>query len=635
MFDISYTDWKSVCEMCCNLKQNTCKAYLQWFPFGELPYQDKKYICSEKFYRKYIQNPAVLLYSKTMYQTENFLQKTDGSFRESFLVSPLLYLLLQGIGKVIHDQYSSQRSSEISVYYAGSYEDKNMCASYKPSYDRFFKTLNIYAKEYKYFIKTDIANFFSNIKINKLISHVDAICNREKIAFPQMQLTLFKEILNYCGNGQFPLIENSVASSFLSTIVYLDDIDAALYKYISTKVKCICSFRMVRYVDDMYILFSSESAFEELHETYNIIKNEYSSILKGKGLALNMKKCCLKETTKLKGELKKSLYDRSFQEEKWRIKNTFVSEIGSFLDALLEELSNDSLDTERYNEIIDKYFSLNDMEVTPDEIFNSVIYESRNNLMWRNPFIVDKIMRLIKKNIAFITLDPKRLTSMILKTREEKVIKAFLAQLFKKDKNDTWNAYDTTITISYLVQRRFRHGDLLHVLNLRHPHLFQYYENYCRKSFIADLREGENWRLITALAQDQIAYYLYFMYLCEYKKGNFMTSFAYYKSYFDRVTADLAFLRNPKGENKPKYRKFYKKKRLCEFYEEFDDSAYNIIDKAQALRYANPLTHSSSELLSDENTSERLKQSIRELSTLLDRYIAQYDTRVNSSKLFC
>jgi len=93
-----------------------------------------------------------------------------------------------------------------------------------------------------------------------------------------MQLTLFKEILNYCGNGQFPLIENSVASSFLSTIVYLDDIDAALYKYISTKVKCICSFRMVRYVDDMYILFSSESAFEELHETYNIITNEYSSI---------------------------------------------------------------------------------------------------------------------------------------------------------------------------------------------------------------------------------------------------------------------------------------------------------------------------------------------------------------------
>ena len=114
-----------------------------------------------------------------------------------------------------------------------------------------------------------------------------------------------------------------------------------------------------------------------------------------------------------------------------------------------------------------------------------------------------------------------------------------------------------------------------------------------------------------------------------------MISFAYYKSYFDRVTADLAFPRNPKGENKPKYRKFYKKKRLCEFYEEFDDSAYNIIDRAQALRCANPLTHSSSELLNDESTSERLKQSIRELSTLLDRYIAQYDTRVNSSKLFC
>ena len=49
MFDISYTDWKSVCEMCCNLKQNTCKAYLQWFPFAGLPYQDKKIYVVKSF----------------------------------------------------------------------------------------------------------------------------------------------------------------------------------------------------------------------------------------------------------------------------------------------------------------------------------------------------------------------------------------------------------------------------------------------------------------------------------------------------------------------------------------------------------------------------------------------------------
>ena len=52
--------------------------------------------------------------------------------------------------------------------------------------------------------------------------------------------------------------------------------DSALHNYISTHVKTFSSFHMVRYVDDMYILISSDKSIEELHESYNEIRNEYS-----------------------------------------------------------------------------------------------------------------------------------------------------------------------------------------------------------------------------------------------------------------------------------------------------------------------------------------------------------------------
>lgn len=125
----------------------------------------------------------------------------------------------------------------------------------------------------------------------------------------------------YCGNGRFPLIENSIASSYLATIVYLDEIDAALYKYITTNMHCFLSFRIVRYVDDMYILISSDKSIEFLYESYNEIRNEYSSILKSYGLALNSKKCCLKKTTEINQELKKSLYDEFFNGKKHNIED--------------------------------------------------------------------------------------------------------------------------------------------------------------------------------------------------------------------------------------------------------------------------------------------------------------------------
>lgn len=323
MFGISYDTWKSVCDMYFSLKPGAQKAYLQWFPFTKLSSEDKKTIAGEEFYNNYIKTASFMLFPPAMHQSENYLQKGDGSFRDSALVAPVLYLFLQAIGLEIHNHYSSIRPSDISVYYAGNYE--RLRPKYKQDYDDFFKELNASIDEYQYFIKTDITNFFANINVDKLISQIDSICNSDSVTFSQTQLHLFKELLTYCGNGRFPLIENSVASSFLSTVVYLDAVDKALYEYISTNITAFSSFRIVRYVDDMYILISSDKPVGYLHEAYNEIRNEYSSILKNFGLALNTKKCCLKESKEITFNYKEGTKTITFAE----IEEAFGSDLSS------------------------------------------------------------------------------------------------------------------------------------------------------------------------------------------------------------------------------------------------------------------------------------------------------------------
>jgi hypothetical protein len=100
-----------------------------------------------------------------------------------------------------------------------------------------------------------------------------------------------------------------------------------------------------------------------------------------------------------------------------------------------------------------------------------------------------------------------------------------------------------------------------------------------------------------------------------------MAAFAYYKNYFDRVTADLDFVfnRNPRHK-RPNYKGFYHEGTFKTFYSNVDNSG-DVISKAHKLRNSNPLSHSSSELLDNDNTSNELSNSVKDLSELINRYI--------------
>lgn len=621
MFGITYDSWSAVCGAYRKLGIGAKKAALQWFPFTKMTDADGDYLGSKEFYDDYIANGAFVMFPNAMHRSENYIQKSDGSFRDASLISPVLYLVLQSIGKEIHDRYVQNRTSNISTYYSGNYEE--MRIRYKREYDNFFKELNACQEEYRYFIKTDITNFFSNINIDKLIHQIDSVCNSEKVNFTQTQLQLYKELLAYAGAGRFPLIENSTVSSFLATVVYLDEIDSELYAFIENKIPEVTSFKMIRYVDDLYILMTTDCEYDELHSAYNEIRNEYSSVLKEWGLALNSKKCKLGLTKEINQELKKSLYDEFFKGKKHQIEESYRGSLADFLEKLYERLQTDCPDIDQYNELVEDHFYHEDIEFTASEVFNYFVYECEDEASSTN--VAKLMVQIIRRNINVLSLDPKRLGVLVMKTHNNIAIKATLNELFNRYRADKWNSYDTTIAIAYLVQSEFKHIDLLSVIEKQCPSLYEYYYYNCRTCFMESfVCQGKNNTLCKVIGKDWKAFYLYFMYQVECQKKNNLTAYAFYKNYFDRITADLDYIvRVKSGEyiKRPNYKGFYQKNVLLRFYSSID-SAQETIEKASKLRNENPVAHSSAGLVDKDSTSDDLSMTIRELENLIRLFCA-------------
>lgn len=77
------------------------------------------------------------------------------------------------------------------------------------------------------------------------------------------------------------------------------------------------------------------------------------------------------------------------------------------------------------------------------------------------------------------------------------------------------------------------------MLSKQHPDLYEYCFYNCKSSFINCIAPVRVNRLCEIIAKDVKAYYLYFMHMYEIKRKNYMVAFAYFKNFFDRVTAAL------------------------------------------------------------------------------------------------
>jgi len=612
MFDITYDTWDKICDMYLSKRSANLYSYLQWFPYSKLEKSDIHYIRSEEFFNKYIEHGHCVLFSSVMFRTENYLQKSDGSFRNATLLSPLLYLILQCIGKTIADKYRPKRPTEIEVFYGGNYQ--NLECHYKRPYYEFFAAINLEITNYDYFIKTDIRNFYDNIKINTLMAEIDENINFNETVISPSLLHLYKNILLYCGSGKFPLVENSIASSYLSTMIYLEPIDCELYEYLSTgHYPEITKIKMVRYVDDLYILLKSDASLQELNKDKLEILNKYASILKKYGLSLNTLKCCLKNSNEILDELRNSFYDEQVVQEQYTVPEIFPNGIIDFLDKLNQTLEVEgSISVKTYNEIIAEVYSTTEIEFQPQEILNYFVYDNPESA--KRIETINILLKMIARDSSFIHLDPKRLTILIMQTRSEDAIKNLLTELFNRDRTNKWNSYDTTIAINYLIKRNVKHQDLLDVIKQRLPELANYNTKYCTKSFISNLSEDKiKSSICNYIDTDDTVNYLYLMYVIEKENKNWIEAYAYFITFFERVIANV----DCRLKGKPvDFNKYFAKDQLIKTFKEIPDSK-EIIEKAITLRNQNPLAHASSELLDDNSSSQKLDDSITDLKKLL------------------
>lgn len=516
--------------------------YLQDYPFTKITFQDKEIIESKEFYKQYISTGAILFNNSVLFRTNNFITKNSGGFRNSQLLSPFLFLIQQAISIEIQKRYQVRRKNNVNLiaFYSGNFEFRRIL--YKNEYKEFTKWNNYYAESYPYFIKTDLSDYFANIDLNKLINLVNKRCDKK---FMPLQQKTIVDIFRYCGNGKYPLVQNSVSSSFLATIVYLDDIDVELGKFID-KLSDVEDYKLIRYVDDLYIWLKPKNN-SNLNYAYNEIRSDYSSLLHKQGLTLNTNKTGLYRSKEISDQLKKTIYDDVINAQESAIdeyveSTNWTENVKKFIDDLLLAQFNNELNKESFEKLVIKCFKPDRMiEFTGEEILKYIIYD--NNTYLQNLEVVDSLISLIQRSgVSFIYLSPQLLTAMILNTansqNKNEAIKTLLNQLFIRNKNELINSYDIMIIVQYLLLTHFQHYDLKEkILKRNAPDLYSYVVRYCCGNFFQDFQRQNKNKQIKIINGDWKTYYLFFNYIIEVDKKSYMEAYAYFKTYFDRMTA--------------------------------------------------------------------------------------------------
>lgn len=637
LLGFNYNNWKRTCNLFLNPKiKRSLSMYLQDYPLAKLSSENTETIKSEDFFNEYIETGKVFFNSTVIWRTTNFITKNSGGFRDAQLLSPFLFLLLQAIGVEIQSRYIPLRSKnpKLIAYYSGDFS-RNI-VTYKSQYRGFCEVNTQLSKEFPYFIKTDISDYFSNINLDRLLAMINSRIDKENSSkFTPLQLKMIKEMLYYCGNGKFPLVENSTCSSFLATIIYLDEIDDKMGSFIDDMTD-IEDYRLVRYVDDLYIWIKPKDYQnqdkEDYNSEYNNIRFKYSSLLHSYGLTLNTNKTLFCKSEGISEQLKLNIYDEIIPEKENPIslnKEEAVDKIKNFMNDLINFNKKHNLTKEDLDKIIDNNFRPKDaIDYTGEEVLRNIIFDKSEYLNDGN--IISSINKLIiERGISFIYLSPKLFTNMVLNTSRDqnrnKAVKTLLNEIFLQLRSGALNAYDINISLFYLLRTDFKHNDLKNkVIKEYDPKLFEYIAMYCVKDFFCSFCEENRKKSIylQVISSDWKTYYLYANYLFEQERNNKIEAFAYYKTYFDRFTALISAYTT---KTKLKVKDFYSIEDLNKVYKDLEGiNSYKIIKKANELRNENPLVHSSAKLIGRPSL-EGIDVCIKQLQDLIKLRIESYD----------
>lgn len=591
-----YDIWLRSCEMIFDFPR--LKSYIQTYPFKNLSYKNKEKFKSEEFYNNKIKYGDFLLDDRNLISSRSYHSNADASMRNVKIVTPIVYTLLNCLGVYLSDLFKYNKRYK-EIFYAGNYEEKKL--GYSDEYQAFERNLNWHQDSYKYFIKLDIKNFYDSISVDKLFSKIIEIDN---FNLGDKTINFYRELLLSIGEGKFPTLEITPALSFLASIVYLEDSENLLIDYLSSN-NIIKSFKLIRYVDDTFILLNINS--DNIDELFMDLIAKYNSILMDIGLSLNTNKLSRGLTVNINEYIKEWLYDVEIKRKKYNLQDDFNINLNGFL----EKLSVCSTITiKEYSETINNSFFIENITLDPYEILNDL---SRERTKHDHDLTVQLLIKIVSNSFEIIRLDPKLFTRIILNTRSGKLITLYINKIKELANRNSITDYELCAIIQYLSMRGFVHREFKNVIKNYDIYLYNYIDMYCDKeTWISEILDRQK---LEFAKKNEILNYLYCMYVFEKTRNNYFEKYAYYKTYFDRYTAILAFedIKDNK-KKKPAYGKYYTEGAIVKYYGK--EISNEIIRKAHEIRRKNPLVHSDATII-NRNYVKEIDEIIPKLEGLI------------------
>lgn len=612
MINISYAIWNEACDLIKKYSKCYGKFYLQIYPFYK--YNNLDVISSKDFFESYIANGAIFTNYSNFARIDNYCRKSDGSYRKRYLLSPIIYIYYIALGLYFSKKYNQIRNDDIYVEYGASFENSDL--HYRNSYRNFVKYISDNCHDYNYYYKLDISDYYNKIDIDKLTIRLS-----NAFIFNQKEQMLFKEFISWCGNGSFPQTECGVTSSYLATIVYFDIIDNRLYNLLS-KEKNIRKFKICRYVDDLYILLDIDGRLNT-NPIENRIASVYENLIYQYGLSINRNKSKFDVIKNISTDLKSFSIFEDFGED-IKIPKEYKEYLLKFLIELAQFAEKDGLNYQEYLNLINKYFDDPNSTYHATQILYVLLYK---NIDWlKESKVTKKLSKIIEKDYNVLSVDPRRLVSLIVNTHDEILIKKFLNKLYCTSEEGNWLISHNFMALQYLLYRNFSSAKILNKMKPYSPEIVDFivmfYKNDWRKIIV-------NTKIDTKITKlnykDTPISFFKFLEIISVKNGDVLKAQAYNKNYFDSITKNIELV-NGYSDNKNKVN--YRKEELKEIYvnklgipNEMWKSINNLCDR----RNKNPLCHASCNIFQNKmDISNSIIKDIDDINNILDKIIDNY-----------
>ena len=610
MINFNYKLWKNICLKIKEYANNYGKYYLQLYPFSFDNYV--YYISSEYFYDNFIKSGSIFELNNFEFP-ENLAIKNDGTFRTRYLLTPIIFLYYIAVGKYISTRFKCIKIINYDCYYAGDFELNEY--HYKKSYNRFISKVKDNSLKYDYYLKLDISSFFDNINLRKLKKIL-----MEDGALNETESNVLEKILFLCGNGKMPQTECGITSSYLSTVCYLNFLDNKLAEYLYL-YSSISDFKITRYVDDIFIFFSLNKKIK-LSKVENDIVNFLNNIYHEYSLSINKMKISCKKSKKIHEDIKSFSFIENVEIEEGVDDIFRKNVIEKFLNELIKCVNENGINYKKYNDIVNNIFNSKKTRYHASQIYYSLIYKSSK---WISKTETkNALKKALDIDYNIMAQDPKILTTLIIKTEDAELIKKMLEKLFSIYRKGEWNIVCTYISLIYLFNSKFKHIDLLKIIKEKDIVLYNYISRYCKTKWHYKCNSESTKRfVIKSYKKQSNLYYLLLMHIYELNNSNYLNAYAYYKNYFDVMTAHFAHRVNPKG--KFSIESYYRENNLKTFYKAALPKNEKYIDKVLSTtaryRNGNPVCHGSCQMLNSVNQTELLLKNINDLNNILNNYI--------------